>query len=90
MRVPRSTGEPHTCHGTPGLLLLLPDQSTPIRPRALDTMSAARPANVPCSFGLLGGVKESRADVVIVGDCGFCASTDAGAGVGGAGTARDT
>jgi len=77
-------------HGTPGLLPPLPDQSAPIRPRAVVTMSAARPANIPCSVGLLGGVKESRADVPTVGDCGFCASTEAEAGVGGAGTAGDT
>jgi len=74
----------------PGLLPVFPDQSTPSRPRAVDTISDARPTRVPCSVGLSGGVNESRADGTSVGDCGFCASTDAGADVGGAGTARDT
>jgi hypothetical protein len=77
-------------HGSPGLLPLLPDHSTSSRPRAVDTISDARPTRVPCSVGLPGGVKESRADGTIVGECDFCASTDAGADVGGAGTARDT
>lgn len=76
-------------HGTPGLWPLPPDQSAPMIPRAVDTMSAARPTNVPCSFGLLGGVRESLADVPRVGDCGFSARTDAGARAGGAGTATD-
>jgi len=78
-----------THHGTPGLGPLLPDQSAPNIPRAVDTISAARPTSVPCSLGLLGGVRESLADGASVGDCGFSASTDAGAGVGGAGTATD-
>jgi hypothetical protein len=69
---------------------LFPDQSTPSRPRAVDTISDARPTKVPCSVGLPGGVKESRADGATVDECGFCASTDAGADVGGEGTARDT
>jgi len=69
---------------------LLPDQSTPSRPRAVDTISAARPANEPCSLGLPGGVKESRANDGGVGNWGFSARTDAVADVGGAGTASDT
>ncbi len=69
---------------------MFPDQSTPSRPRAVDTISDARPTKVPCSVGLPGGVKESRAEGATVGECGFCASTDAGADVGGEGTARDT
>jgi hypothetical protein len=71
-------------------LPLFPDQSTPNSPRAVDTISDARPTSVPCSVGLSGGVKDSRAEGARVGDCDFCASTDAGADVGGAGTARDT
>lgn len=82
-------GEPERRYGTPGLLLVL-DQRTPNRPRAVDTISAARPTRVPCSLGLPGGVKESRADGASVDDCGFSACTDAGADVGGAGTAIDT
>jgi len=71
-------------------VLLFPDKSTPSRPRAVDTISAARPTRVPCSFGLPGGVKESRAEGDRVGDCDFSARTDAGADVGGAGTTTDT
>ena len=87
----KPTDEPYTArHGTSGQLPLFPDQSTPSKPRAVDTISDARPTKVPCSVGLPGGVKESRADGAGAWDCGFSASTDAGSDVGGAGTARYT